>query len=193
MSSKLCFIYKWGVRVCVLWVGQLVLIFNHIHISYSYGKELFCDNELLRDMIRSSYRCTFQWFYPMICIIIVISIYICFKAFKFEKSMKFCCLVKTSIIIANCVGGKSYFLYAPIHINCHCKNIQVMWWCLKTIYSNSSFSSNANTVFTFQQLFPDLEIGKKIQLSQTKSMYLSCFSISPIFSSLLESQFRGLP
>ncbi|KAL3888330.1 hypothetical protein ACJMK2_000700 [Sinanodonta woodiana] len=30
-----------------------------------------------------------------------------------------------------------------------------VWWCLKTVASNYSFSSNEATSYTFQQMFPD--------------------------------------
>ena len=47
-----------------------------------------------------------------------------------------------------------------------------IWWALKMVDSNNSFSSNRNVSFIFQKMFTDSQIAKQISVSETKSMYM---------------------
>lgn len=68
-----------------------------------------------------------------------------------------------------------------------------VWWCLKTVVSNYSFSSNEETAYVFQQMFKDSAIAKNMSCGETKSMYISCFGIAPYFQSLLENKVKDKP
>lgn len=68
-----------------------------------------------------------------------------------------------------------------------------VWLCLKTVVSNYSFSSNNDTCYVLQQMFPDSVIASNITCGETKSMYLSCYGIAPYYTQMLENKLRNGP
>lgn len=68
-----------------------------------------------------------------------------------------------------------------------------VWWTMNIVNSNHSFSSNSETSFVFQQMFPDSSIANKFTCGETKSMQLTCFGIATHFSALLENKVINEP
>lgn len=72
------------------------------------------------------------------------------------------------------------------------QNAEILW-CLKTVTSHHSFHGLVNSDSLFQKMFPDSEIAKKYQLSETKGRYMAVFGLGPYFyqSMLKKVQERG--
>ena len=71
-------------------------------------------------------------------------------------------------------------------------NAEILW-CLKTIDSNYSFSSNTGITDLFKCMFPDSNIARTMSCAETKSMYMTCFGLAPYFSLLLEKKLKNQP
>lgn len=56
------------------------------------------------------------------------------------------------------------------------------------VNSNYSFHSNEDSVYVFQNMFPDSAICKNMSCGETKSMYVSCFGIAPYYQNLVENK-----
>jgi hypothetical protein len=60
-----------------------------------------------------------------------------------------------------------------------------IWWSLKTIDSNFSFSSNSDLNFVLNKMFPDEQMISNFKCGETKSMYISIFGLAPYFQRIL--------
>ncbi len=65
------------------------------------------------------------------------------------------------------------------------------WWTLKTVSSNYSFHSNADTAFVLRQMFPNHPVADRFALSESKTAYFVNHGLAPYYRNELEKRARG--
>jgi hypothetical protein len=60
-----------------------------------------------------------------------------------------------------------------------------LWWTLRTVEKNQSFSSNDDNNFVFKKMFVDSKIAEGYSCGETKSMYLCNYALQPYCEKLL--------
>ena len=63
-----------------------------------------------------------------------------------------------------------------------------IWWTLRTIDKNHSFSSNTNIDFVMKKMFGENPVSSKFTCGETKTMYLTVFGIKPYLDGLLRDK-----
>lgn len=66
-------------------------------------------------------------------------------------------------------------------------------WALNCVKNNFSFASNIGNANIFLTMFPDSEIAKQYNMSETKCKYIVQFAIAPYVKELLLDDFRSSP